>query len=97
MKGVIMSKDHLKLYHLALKMIEGDSKLKDFSFLIGPSKRQSIRKIKKIREMDFFGVVHGSRAQRRALPFLECDTMNTESLKFCSDNLAFSISGKLRF
>lgn len=60
MKGVIMSKDHLKLYHLALKVIEGDLKLKDFAILVGLSKRQAIRKVKKIREMDYLGAVHGN-------------------------------------
>lgn len=60
MKGVIMSRDHLKLYHLALKVIEGDLKLKDFAVLVGLSKRQAIRKVSRIREMDYLGAVHGN-------------------------------------
>lgn len=60
MKGVIMSKDHLKLYHLALKVIEGDLKLMDFAVLVGLSKRQAIRRVKKIREMDYIGALHGN-------------------------------------
>jgi len=60
MQGVIMSKDHLKLYHLALKVIEGDLRLKDFAILVGLSTRQAIRKVKKIREMDYLGAIHGN-------------------------------------
>jgi hypothetical protein len=55
MKEVTMSKEQLKLYHLALKVIEGDLMLKDFAVLAGPSQRQAIRRVKKIREMDFIG------------------------------------------
>lgn len=60
MKGVIMSKDHLKLYHLALKVIEGNLMLKDFAVLVGLSKRQAIRRVNKIREMDYIGAIHGN-------------------------------------
>ena len=60
MKDVIMSRDHLKLYHLALKVIEGDLMLKDFAVLTGLSKRQAIRRVKKIREMDYIGALHGN-------------------------------------
>lgn len=60
MRDVIMSKDHLKLYHLALKVIEGDLKLKDFAVLTGLSKRQAIRRVKRVREMDYIGAIHGN-------------------------------------
>lgn len=60
MKDVIMSRDQIKLYHLALKVIEGDLMLKDFAILTGLSKRQAIRRVKKIREMDYFGALHGN-------------------------------------
>jgi hypothetical protein len=60
MKDVIMSRDQLKLYHLALKVIEGDLLLKDFAILTGLSKRQAIRRVKKIREMDYLGAIHGN-------------------------------------
>jgi hypothetical protein len=42
MKDVVMSRDQIKLYHLALKVIEGDLMLKDFAILTGLSKRQAI-------------------------------------------------------
>jgi transposase len=60
MKDVIMSRDHLKLYHLALKVIEGDLMLKDFAILTGLSKRQAIRRVKKVKEMDYIGALHGN-------------------------------------
>jgi hypothetical protein len=55
-----MSRDQIKLYHLALKVIEGDLMLKDFAILTGLSKRQAIRRIKKIKEMDYIGALHGN-------------------------------------
>ncbi len=60
MKDVSMSKDQLKVYHLALKVIEGNLKLKDFAILVGLSNRQAIRRIKRIREMDYLGAIHGN-------------------------------------
>lgn len=60
MKDVIMSKDQLKVYHLALKVIEGDLMLKDFAILVGLSKRQAIRRVQRIREMDYLGAIHGN-------------------------------------
>lgn len=60
MKEVSMSKDQFKVYHLALKVLEGDLKLKDFAILIGLSKRQAIRKVQRIREMDYLGAIHGN-------------------------------------
>lgn len=55
-----MSKDQFKVYHLALKVLEGDLKLKDFAILIGLSKRQAIRKVQRIKEMDYLGAIHGN-------------------------------------
>ena len=60
MKDVTMSKEQLKLYHLALKVIEGDLKVKDFAILVGLSERQAIRRLNKIREADFIGALHGN-------------------------------------
>ncbi len=60
MKDVIMSQNQLKLYHLALKVIEGTLLLKDFAVLTGLSKRQSIRRVKRIRDMDYIGALHGN-------------------------------------
>jgi hypothetical protein len=47
-----MSRDQLKLYLLALKVIDGSLKTKDFALLVGLSERQAFRKIKRIKEMD---------------------------------------------
>jgi hypothetical protein len=58
--GIVMSKDHLKLYRLALKVIDGHLKVKDFALLCDLSERQAFRKLKKIREMDYLGAVHGN-------------------------------------
>lgn len=60
MKEVSMSKDQLKVYHLALKVIEGSLKLKDFAILVGLSNRQAIRRLKRIKEMDYLGAIHGN-------------------------------------
>lgn len=58
--GVVMSKDQLKVYRLALKVIDGDLKVKDFALLVGLSERQAFRKIKRIKEMDYLGALHGN-------------------------------------
>jgi hypothetical protein len=58
--GVVMSKEQLKVYRLALKVIEGTLKVKDFALLAGLSERQAFRKIKRIKEMDYLGALHGN-------------------------------------
>lgn len=58
--GVVMSKDQLKVYRLALKVIDGDLKVRDFAFLAGLSERQAFRKLKRIKEMDYLGALHGN-------------------------------------
>ncbi len=60
MKDVCMSKDQLKLYHLALKVMEGDLKVKDFATLSGLSNRQAIRRLNRIKAMDYIGAIHGN-------------------------------------
>jgi hypothetical protein len=39
-----MSKDQLKVYRLALKVIDGSLKVKDFALLAGLYERQAFRK-----------------------------------------------------
>jgi transposase-like protein len=58
--AVVMSKDNLKAYRLALKVIDGQLKVKDFALLNGLSERQAYRKLKRIREMDYLGALHGN-------------------------------------
>lgn len=58
--AVTMSKDQLKVYRLALKVIEGNLKVKDFAVLSGLSERQAYRKLRMIREMDYIGALHGN-------------------------------------
>jgi hypothetical protein len=61
MKEIVsMSQDQLKLYRLALKVIEGGLKVKDFALLAGLSERQAYRKLRLIREMDYIGALHGN-------------------------------------
>ncbi len=57
---VTMSKDQLKLYRLALKVIDGELKVKDFALLVGFSERQAYRKLKTIKEIDYLGALHGN-------------------------------------
>lgn len=57
---VSMSHDQLKLYRLALNVIDGKLKVKDFALLAGLSERQAYRKLRMIREMDYIGALHGN-------------------------------------
>lgn len=57
---IVMSKDNLKAYRLALKVIDGQLKVKDFALLTGLSERQAFRKLRRIREMDYIGALHGN-------------------------------------
>lgn len=57
---VVMSKDQLKVYRLALKVIDGQLKVKDFALLTGLSERQAYRKLGRIKEMDYIGALHGN-------------------------------------
>lgn len=57
---VSMSKDQLKVYRLALKVIEGSLKVKDFAILVGRSERQAYRRLAQIKEMDYIGALHGN-------------------------------------
>jgi transposase-like protein len=57
---IVMSKDNLKVYRLALKVIDGHLKVKDFALLNGLSERQAYRKLKRVREMDYLGALHGN-------------------------------------
>jgi transposase-like protein len=62
--GIVMSKEQLKVYRLALKVIDGDLKVKDFALLVGLSERQAYRKLSQIREMDYIGALHGNTGNR---------------------------------
>lgn len=57
---ITMSKDQLKVYRLALKVIDGQLKVSDFALLTGLSERQAYRRLKRIREMDYIGALHGN-------------------------------------
>lgn len=58
-----MDAKELKTYRLALKVINGKLKLKDFSQIIGKSYRQSQRIIKRVQDEDYMGVMHKNRFQ----------------------------------
>lgn len=57
---ITMTREQLRIYNLALKVINGDRSIEDFSLKIGKSYRQAQRIIKKIREKDFAGALHGN-------------------------------------
>jgi transposase-like protein len=63
---ISMEAKELKIYRLALKVLNGKLTIKEFSELIGKSYRQSQRIIKSVREMDHLGVVHGNRGRSPA-------------------------------
>jgi transposase len=64
MDVITMTKAQLRIYNLALKVIEGNSSIRDFAFKINKSYRQAQRIIQKIRDKDFKGVLHGNTAKR---------------------------------
>lgn len=57
---IVMSKDQLKVYRLALKVIDGQLKVKDFAVLVGCTERAAYKKLARIREMDYLGALHGN-------------------------------------
>lgn len=58
-----MTKTQLRIYNLALKVIDGDKTIEDFALKIGKSYRQARRIIQKIRKSDFKGVFHGNSSK----------------------------------
>ena len=62
--GIVMSKEQLKVYRLALKVIDGDLKVRDFALLIGMTERHAYRKLRQIREMDYIGALHGNTGSK---------------------------------
>ena len=60
MEKIIMDVNQLKIYRLACKVLEGKMSIKEFATLINKSYRQSQRIIKKVKEQDFLGVIHGN-------------------------------------
>ncbi len=61
---ITMIREQLRIYNLALKVIEGHKTIEDFSLKIGKSYRQAQRIIKKIKEKDFEGALHGNSGKR---------------------------------
>ena len=57
---IVMSKDQIKVYRLALKVIDGSLKVKDFAILVGCTERGAYKKLARIREMDYLGALHGN-------------------------------------
>lgn len=57
---IVMSKDQLKVYRLALKVIDGSLKVKDFAVLVGCTERGAYKKLARIRDMDYIGALHGN-------------------------------------
>ncbi|MBY0413751.1 MAG: ISNCY family transposase [Bdellovibrionales bacterium] len=57
---VLLEKKQVKVYRLALKVLEGQMTIRDFSILTGKSYRQAQRIIQKIRCDDIEGMIHGN-------------------------------------
>lgn len=88
--GIVMSKEQLKVYRLALKVIDGDLKVKDFALLIGTSERQAYRKLSLIREMDYIGALHGNTGnipKNKSDPEFENQIMSLLKTKYYGFNL----------
>lgn len=88
--GVVMSKEQLKVYRLSLKVIDGDLKVRDFALLVGISERQAYRKLKRIKEMDYIGALHGNTGnlpQNKLSPELENQIMHLLKTKYYGFNL----------
>lgn len=87
---ITMTREQLRIYNLALKVIEGDRTIEDFSLKIGKSYRQAQRIIKKIREKDFVGVLHGNAGKtpyNKHSPKLEEEVVQLLKTKYQGFNL----------
>jgi transposase InsO family protein len=61
MDGVfLLKKNQAKVYRFALKVLDGQMTIRDFSLLTGKSYRQAQRIIQKIRSNDIDGLIHGN-------------------------------------
>lgn len=88
--GIVMSREHLKLYRLALKVIEGTLKVRDFALLAGLKERQAYRKLAMVREMDYIGALHGNTGNvpvNRVCCELESKVMDLLRTKYQGFNL----------
>lgn len=88
--GIVMSREQFKVYRLALKVIDGDLKVKDFALLIGTTERQAYRKLSKIREMDYIGALHGNTGntpKNKLEPEFENHIMSLLKTKYYGFNL----------
>lgn len=63
MDVITMTKTQLRVYNLALKVIEGKDSITDFAFKINKSYRQAQRIINRVRQKDFGGVLHGNKGK----------------------------------
>jgi hypothetical protein len=87
---IVMSKDQIKLYRLALKVIYGELKVKDFALLAGLSERQAYRKLKMIKEVDYLGALHGNTGNvpiNKTPLALENTIVDLLKSKYCGFNL----------
>lgn len=61
---ITMTKKQLRIYNLALKVLNGNGTVEDFALKINKSYRQAQRILKKVRSKDFSGVLHGNLGKR---------------------------------
>lgn len=91
MEGVILlKKKQVKIYRLALKVIDGLMSIRDFSILTGKSYRQARRIIQKIRADDIEGMNHGNSRkipQNKTPLELELEIINLLKTKYHGFNL----------
>jgi len=63
MGKITMSDTEIKVYRLAMEVIEGKLTIVDFALQINKSYRQAQRVIKKIRDKDVLGALHGNKGR----------------------------------
>ena len=63
MEDINMSKEAFKQYRLGIEVLEGNLTIVDYALQINKSYRQAQRIIKKIKEADVLGVVHGNKSR----------------------------------
>ncbi len=90
MGKVSMDAKQIKLYRLACAVLSGKYSIKQFSEISGKSYRQSQRIIKRVKEEDFFGVIHknsGSSPENKTPEKIEALIIDLLTYKYNGFNL----------
>lgn len=91
MEGVVvMKKSELRKYNLAREVLLGKLSIIEFSMLINKSYRQAQRIVKKVKEKDYLGIVHGNKTKvphNKTPEFIEKKLLDLLKTKYFDFNL----------